>query len=94
MQKSMLKSARQEQNNEMPCGYRHQCSCFRSAVQKRQCPGGTCYGIYPGGGTVKPVFNNYILAEYDAVLRREKFGFDASRAYKSPKKAAKAVIWF
>jgi putative PIN family toxin of toxin-antitoxin system len=29
-------------------------------------------------GTVKPVFNNYILAEYDSVLRREKFGFDAS----------------
>jgi len=29
-------------------------------------------------GTVKPVFNNYILAEYDSVLRREKFGYDAS----------------
>ncbi|MGI6356253.1 MAG: putative toxin-antitoxin system toxin component, PIN family [Lentisphaerae bacterium] len=29
-------------------------------------------------GTVNPVFNNYILAEYDSVLRREKFGFDAS----------------
>jgi len=29
-------------------------------------------------GTVKLVFNDYILAEYDTVLRREKFGFDVS----------------
>ena len=29
-------------------------------------------------GTVKPVFNNYILSEYDSVLRREKFKFDLS----------------
>ena len=29
-------------------------------------------------GTVKLVFNDYILTEYDTVLRRKKFGFNVS----------------